>query len=101
MKRLMTMCWLPENTGTTLLQILSSSTDGNGSKDEANQANGSLETEEMFFPKKQENFNALEMATRCFEILMDIDQPPFYKIYELEKHIQNAKTEKQKTDRFL
>lgn len=72
-----------EHMGNIVADCVSTSTDQNGSEDEDHQANGSLDTEEKPFPKKQK---ALQMVYRFFEFLTDIDQSIFDKIYELEKH---------------
>lgn len=76
-------------------------TDGNDSEDEADQLQ-TLDTEVKNIPKKQEILIALENIHKFFEYSAVVDKTIFDNIYELEKHVHNLNTEKQKkiTDFF-
>lgn len=80
---------------------VSSFTDGNNSEEEAD-GSEILDPEIRSIPKKQEALNALETLHQFFEYSAAVDKTIFDKIYELEKHVHNAKTETQKkvTDFF-
>lgn len=69
-------------------------------EDEASQSHN-LDRKADKNPKKQEALKALETLHKFFECA-EVDQTIFDKIYELEKHAQNVKTESQKklTDFF-
>lgn len=79
-------------TGDDIVQnCVSSYTDGNDSENEASQSH-ILDREVEKISTKRETLKALETLHKFYDYSV-VDQTIFDKIYGLEKHTQNLKTE--------